>query len=224
MSVPKVKVCGMREIENIREVARLPLDMMGFIFYPRSPRVVKDAEKLSGMLRESVLPKRISRVGVFVNAAIEEVLSKTHAFDLDYIQLHGGESPSYCAELQNIWRSTGLKKAGIIKAFSVGEEMDFDICSPFEHYCSHFLFDTKTPEYGGSGKSFPWELLADYKGKVPFLLSGGIGPDAVTALRHFAHPLWAGIDVNSRFETAPGLKDTVALEQFIGYLNAEVGE
>lgn len=211
----KVKVCGMRDAGNIREVARLPLDMMGFIFYGASVRAVQERDKLSRLLRDNLIPKGLSRVGVFVNAEIEEVLNKTHDFDLDYLQLHGGESAAYCAELQDIWQATALRKPGIIKAFSVGEEMDFSICTPFEPYCTYFLFDTQTQGYGGSGTSFNWNLLEAYRGKLPFFLSGGIGPAALASLRNFSHPLWAGIDLNSRFEIAPGMKNAALLEQFL---------
>lgn len=211
----------MREAENINEVVQLPIDMMGFIFYPESSRAVSKEDKLAHFLKKAQWPREISRVGVFVNAEVEAVLNKTHDFELDYVQLHGGESPGYCAELQEIWRVTTLRKAGIIKAFSVGAQMDFNICTPYEPYCDYFLFDTKTPGYGGSGISFDWALLESYQGTTPFLLSGGIGPDDVESLSGFSHPRWAGIDVNSRFETAPGLKNGAVLEQFIQQFRQE---
>lgn len=211
----KIKVCGMREAENIEAVAQLPLDMMGFIFYPGSSRAVKNPEQLARHLKKALWPKRIARVGVFVNAEVEEVLNITHDFELDYIQLHGGERPAFCAELQDIWKMTSLRRARIIKAFSVGAEIDFKICAPFESFCDYFLFDTQTSGYGGSGTSFEWELLEGYSGQTPFFLSGGIGPDAVAALTRFSHPLWAGIDLNSRFEIAPGVKDASILADFI---------
>ena len=214
----KIKVCGMREAENINEVAQLPIDMMGFIFYPGSSRAVGKPDKLVQFLKKAQWPREIQRVGVFVNAEVEEVLNKIHDFELDYIQLHGGESPGYCAELQDIWRVTTLRKARIIKAFSIGAQMDFKICTPFAPYCDYFLFDTQTPGYGGSGTTFNWELLEGYEGKTPFLLSGGIGPETIELLLGFSHPRWAGIDVNSRFETAPGLKNGAALTHFIQQL------
>ena len=211
----KIKVCGMREAENMLDVAQLPLDMMGFIFYPGSKRAVTKPDQLLRFFKKASWPKGISRVGVFVNAEVEEVLNKTHDFELDYIQLHGGESPAYCAELQNIWSVTTLRKARIIKAFAVGTQMDFKSCTPFEPYCDYFLFDTQTAGYGGSGVSFNWDLLEGYQGKTPFFLSGGIGPDALLTLARFSHPLWAGIDLNSRFEIAPGVKDAIVLADFI---------
>jgi phosphoribosylanthranilate isomerase len=217
----KVKVCGLRAPENIREIATLPVDMIGFIFHPGSPRAVGEDERLPRWLENTALPGRIARVGVFVNAEIESLLNYVHDYALDYIQLHGNESVAYCAELVNIWTYTGVRRARIVKAFQVGTDFDFTSCSPFERYCDYFLFDTQTPGFGGSGKAFDWELLQGYRGNVPFLLSGGIGPGSVDALKAFAHPRWVGVDLNSRFETVPGVKDASLLEAFLHALGKE---
>lgn len=211
-----IKVCGMRDPENIRVVSRLPLDMVGFVFYPASPRYVKGNALERWLTKEpDAIPSTVKRVGVFVNAEIEDVLNRIHDFSLDYIQLHGKESPGYCAELHQLWQMTTMRKAGIIKAFSVDADFDFSTCNGYAPYCDYFLFDTKTPAYGGSGMQFDWSLLERYPGKTPFLLSGGIGPDSVEALQQFHHPNWAGIDLNSRFETAPGVKDAASISAFV---------
>lgn len=215
MKALKVKVCGLREPGNIREISDFPVDMIGFIFHPGSPRAVSGDQGLQEWLESAVLPGQIARVGVFVNTEIENVLNCVHDYALDYVQLHGNESVAYCSELSDIWTYTGVRKARIVKAFQIGTGFDFASCSPFERYCDYFLFDTQTSGFGGSGKAFDWGLLQGYQGKVPFLLSGGIGPDSVDALKAFAHPRWAGIDLNSRFETVPGVKSAALLEGFL---------
>jgi phosphoribosylanthranilate isomerase len=217
----KIKVCGLREPENIREIAALPVDMIGFIFHPGSPRAVGGGDKLPEWLENAALPGHVARVGVFVDAEIESLLNTVHDYALDYVQLHGNESAAYCAELSNIWAYTGVRKALIIKAFRVGPGFDFGTCSHFGQYCDYFLFDTQTPGFGGSGQVFDWELLRGYHGEVPFLLSGGIGPGSVDALKAFAHPCWAGIDLNSRFEKVPGVKAVALLASFIESLGKE---
>ncbi len=200
-----IKVCGMREPENIRAVERLGVDWMGFIFYPRSPRYVA--------ARPSYLPSACRRVGVFVNSSVEDILLTVKSFGLDYIQLHGSESPAFCAELKSAANS------GIIKAFSIASADDFRRTAQYESSCDYFLFDTACAGYGGSGRTFDWSLLEAYNGQTPFLLSGGIGPDSVEPLRQLSHPRWAGIDLNSGFETAPALKDPALLQSFINQIN-----
>lgn len=195
-----VKVCGMRDTENIRAVEQLDIQMMGFIFHPRSARYV---ERLP-----AYMPKHIRRVGVFVNEDNQHILSIAGEYNLDYIQLHGNEPPCQCREL----KAEGL---GIIKAFSISDASDLAVCPAYETLCDFFLFDTKTPLYGGSGQSFDWNVLQQYNGKTPFLLSGGISAGDTARLKQFSHPRWAGIDLNSRFETAPGVKDAALLKAFI---------
>lgn len=195
-----IKVCGMTEAENIRDVEQLGVDMIGFIFYPKSPRCLCEIPEY--------LPEHAKRVGVFVNESKENILMYADRFALDYIQLHGNESPEYCRSL----RSNGLH---LIKAFSLSHPKDLAAVSAYKGLCDYYLFDTKTPQYGGSGNQFDWNLLLRYTGMTPFLLSGGINPYSVKAIREFHHPKLAGIDINSRFETAPGKKDVERIGKFL---------
>ncbi|MBK6950350.1 MAG: phosphoribosylanthranilate isomerase [Haliscomenobacter sp.] len=215
-----IKVCGMRDPDNILEVAALTPDMIGFIFYPKSPRYVKGS-KLEKWLASpaSISLQGVQRVGVFVNAEIEDVLNRVHDYELDFVQLHGEESPAYCAELMNLWSMTSMRRAELIKAFSVGDGFSFNEVAAYAPFCKWVLFDTKGQEYGGTGQSFDWGLLESYKGPIPFLLSGGIGPDSAGALDQLQHPLFAGIDLNSRFESAPGVKEVQKIQAFLSLIN-----
>ena len=195
-----IKVCGMREPDNIRAVEQLGTDWMGVILYNRSPRFASRTPEY--------LPVSCRRVGVFVNATPAYLYNKVKELRLDIVQLHGHESPSLCAEL----RQYGLT---VVKAFPVESEKDLELTVPYEHCCDYFLFDKRVSTFGGSGQSFPWNVLDAYQASVPFLLSGGLSPDSLAALRMFHHPRWAGIDLNSCFETAPGVKDIEALRRFI---------
>ena len=197
---PLIKVCGMTEAENIRNVELQGVDMIGLIFYPKSPRCLCQMP--------GYLPACAKRVGVFVNESKENILMYTDRFGLDYIQLHGNEAPEYCRSLRN----AGLH---LIKAFSILLPKDLLSVSAYNGLCDYYLFDTKTPQYGGSGNQFDWNLLHRYNGPTPFLLSGGINPYSVKALREFRHPYFAGIDINSRFETAPGIKDVERISNFL---------
>lgn len=210
----QIKVCGMREPENIKALAELPVDMVGFIFYPKSPRFIGEKTRQWLERNGSVLESK-KRVGVFVNAEVEEILNAVHDFGLDFVQLHGDESPEYCLLLRTISEATSMRKFRLIKAFRVDEGFDFSGPNAFGPHCALFLFDTKTEAFGGSGRQFDWGLLQAYHGLTPFLLSGGIGPDSVEALRAFRHPQFYGLDINSRFETAPGLKDIEKIRVFI---------
>ena len=190
----------MREAENIREVEQLKVDMIGFIFYPKSPRCLYELP--------AYMPVKAKRVGVFVNEDKKEIEIFADRFSLDYIQLHGNESPEYCHSL----RATGLR---LIKAFSIARRKDFENIGTYEESCDYFLFDTKCEQHGGSGNQFDWSMLNSYKGKKPFLLSGGINPDSPPTLKELRHPQLAGFDLNSRFETKPGLKDVERLRHFL---------
>lgn len=198
-----VKVCGMKEPGNIREVEALGIDLMGFIFYARSPRFV-------GEKAPSYLPSACRRVGVFVNSDIGYIAEKVERFGLDFAQLHGSESPEFCREL-----AATVPGLGIIKAFSIDSCEVLDKTGEYEGAVSFFLFDTPTAGFGGSGECFDWSVLKTYKGHTPFLLSGGIGPDSTAALAGFNHPRCCGIDLNSRFEAEPGVKDAGSLATFI---------
>ena len=196
-----VKVCGMTEGENIRAVEALGVDLIGFIFYPGSPRFVREVP--------SYLPAKAGRVGVFVDATREEILRRHDTFRFDYIQLHGSESPEFCAALRE---RDGLR---VIKAFGIAEESVRNTVAGYEGACDLFLFDTRTPGHGGSGQRFDWSIMDDYEEKTRFLLSGGHGLATVEILHDFIYPYLAGIDLNSRFETAPGIKDPELMEIFL---------
>lgn len=206
----KIKLCGMREPDNIRAAARLPLGWMGFVFYPPSPRY---AGALPPVLLSESWPETIRKTGVFVNETEERIHDIARRYGLDTLQLHGKESPDSCRRLR-------LSGREVIKAFSVAGAADLAACAAYEGCCDYYLFDTKTPHYGGSGCRFDWNLLAAYRGDTPFLLSGGIGEEQLGQLRRFSHPCWAGIDLNSRFETVPGKKDTGKIGRFLATLGA----
>ena len=190
----------MRDAENIRKVERLGIDMMGFICWERSPRYVSEAP--------AYLPK-CERVGVFVNPTLYEIQKRMETFDFSYIQLHGSESAEFC---QAVREKTGCK---VIKAISISSEADLALADQYEGFADLLLFDTKCTSFGGSGKQFSWDILRDYRNALPFLLSGGIGPEDTERLRQFHHPKCLGFDINSRFEIEPGIKDTEKIQNFI---------
>lgn len=202
----------MRDADNIREVEALGIDLMGFIFWPPSKRYVSE--------RPAYLPEHCKRVGVFVDEDIQRVLRIAEDFALDFIQLHGHESPDYLRALRSVYGDS----IGIIKAFNIATADDLTATKPYEGIADYFLFDTKSALPGGSGSHFDWSVLAAYDGSTPFLLSGGIGPDDAD-IRHSSfftpHSRCVGIDLNSRFETAPGFKDVSALRRFLLRLNGK---
>lgn len=202
-----IKTCGMRDADNIRAVSELGIDWMGFIFWAPSSRYVSE--------KPSFLPTRQKRVGVFVDARIEEVKSKADEYALDLIQLHGKESPAFCERLK------ANSRQQLIKAFNIATQEDLQRASPYEGLVDYFLFDTKAKMVGGNGTQFDWSVLSAYQGNTPFLLSGGIGPDDAEKVRNFHHPQLAGIDLNSRFELSPALKDIEKLKQFITEYNEQ---
>ena len=202
-----IKTCGMRDADNIRAVSELRIDWMGFIFWAPSSRYVSE--------KPSFLPTRQKRVGVFVDARIEEVRSKADEYALDLIQLHGKESPAFCERLK------ANSRQQLIKAFNIATQEDLEQTLPFEGLVDYFLFDTKAKMVGGNGTQFDWSVLSAYQGNTPFLLSGGIGPDDAEKVRNFHHPQLAGIDLNSRFELSPALKDIEKLKQFITEYNEQ---
>lgn len=210
----KVKVCGMRDADNIRKVEGLGIDMMGFIFWPKSSRYVSE--------RPAYLPTKCKRIGVFVDQPIEEVAQIARDYALDYIQLHGHESPDFIRQLRSLCGDS----IATIKAFNIATEEDFKATAPYEDIVDCVLFDTKGKSVGGNGEKFDWSVLSSYEGQTPFLLSGGIGPDDVNSIKAFFsvdNPSVAakciGIDLNSRFETSPGMKDVHALRSFLSQLN-----
>ena len=202
-----VKVCGMRDADNIREAEALGIDMMGFIFYPESSRYVSE--------RPAYLPQKCKRVGVFVDAAIDDILLHIADYSLDIIQFHGNESPDFIHRL----RSLGGDAIAIIKAFNIATAADFVQTKSYESLVDYFLFDAKGLSVGGNGKKFDWDVLSNYEGNTPFLLSGGIGPDDAERISSFHHPKCIGIDLNSRFEVQPALKDVITLSRFLNEIN-----
>ena len=199
----RIKVCGINSVDNLKEILTLPVDYVGFIFYPKSPRFAGNLD-----LSEVIFPENISKVGVFVNENIDTILQYHAYYQLDYIQLHGEESPEFCEQLVG-------KGCQIIKAFNISSPDDLLKTSSYENNCQFFLFDTKTPLYGGSGQQFDWSILKNYTGKTPFFLSGGIGLNDINQLETFTHSLSHALDLNSKFELTPGIKDIQQLKKFI---------
>ena len=195
----------MREADNIRDVEALGIDMMGFIFWPKSSRYVSQCP--------DYLPKRVKRVGVFVDEDPEQVKRLADDYGLDYIQLHGQESPSYIFQLRGLH---------VIKAFNISTAEDLIQTQSYEGLVDYFLFDAKGKSVGGNGEKFNWDVLDAYDGETPFLLSGGISPDDAERVLAFHHPKCIGIDLNSRFELSPGLKDVAKLKEFMYNLNTEI--
>lgn len=202
-----VKVCGMREAGNIRAVEAVGIDWMGFIFYPVSKRYVSDVP--------AYLPVRARRIGVFVHPEESDVLDKVAAFGLGGVQLHGRETPEYCQRLRRLLKERFPQRdILLIKAFGISSGDDL-AATRLYGMCDYFLFDTSVAGYGGSGRSFDWKILREYVAGVPFLLSGGIGPESLAQLRQFSHPLWQGVDLNSCFEQMPALKEVGKLQRFV---------
>ncbi len=191
----------MRDRKNIEGLIDLKPDFIGFIFYSKSARYAKDLDEelLNGV------PSQIKKVGVFVNAEIEQAVTIVKKYRLDYAQLHGDETVSYAEELN----ANGIQ---IIKVFRVTDSIPEDVCA-YSDVADYFLFDTQTKDYGGSGKQFDWSILNEQDIRVPFLLSGGINLDDLDRIQSIDLPMLAGIDVNSRFELEPGLKDLNLVRQ-----------
>ncbi|WP_456421288.1 phosphoribosylanthranilate isomerase [Lutibacter sp.] len=213
----KIKVCGMRNKENVSSLLALKPDFVGFIFYNKSKRFVTDFPQVK-------FPSTIKKVGVFVNENIEKVIATVERYKLDFVQLHGNETPNYCNEILNSHLERSRKivseshKLKIIKAFSVDKNFNFNKTKQYEEVCNYFLFDTKGTNYGGNGIKFNWGILQNYKGKVPYLLSGGISKEdsteIVSFLRRQESKLCIGIDINSGFEIEPALKDIEKIKEF----------
>lgn len=197
----KIKVCGLRDIENIKAVAALNPDFVGFIFYGPSPRFVgqTDEETLDN------IPLTICKTAVFVNETAENIDNLIDKYGFGAIQLHGNEDAQFCSLFKN--------KLTVIKAFGVDENFDFGQLNEYVDSVDFFLFDTKTSQHGGSGKTFDWTILDRYQLKIPFFLSGGLSPDNIDEVKKINHPQFYGVDLNSKFETAPGLKNIEKLEK-----------
>lgn len=214
-----IKVCGMRDADNIRAVKESGVDWMGFIFWPDSPRYVQQISSRAGIIPDyssltdlDTLPKR---VGVFVDDMPQNIVTRVVNYQLDIVQLHGNESPVMIDNLRRTLDPDIRPGIEIMKALSISSAEDLQRYHDYVGHVDYFLFDTKTPLVGGSGKQFDWSVLDGYDGDVPFLLSGGIGPDDVERVKSLSHPQLLGIDLNSRFETAPAMKDVELLRQFV---------
>ena len=203
----KIKVCGIKFAENREEVEKLPVDLLGYIFYPPSKRYV--GENPQPGLFNSTKPK----VGVFVDESAFEILALAKNLGFEWVQLHGKENPKTCQLLKN----QGMK---IIKAFCVNEDFQFHKTKPYEGVADYFLFDTKSSLPGGSGKKFDWKILNKYEGNTPFLLSGGIKPEDANEIKRIDHPQLLGVDLNSGFEDEPGLKNIEKLKKFIAEIQS----
>jgi len=199
----KIKVCGNNDLNNLIEVSALIPDMLGFIFYKHSKRYVG---RNTALMRVISSMKSIQKIGVFVNAEEDEIYKTTDAYGLDGVQLHGNESPEFCKSIS--------AKTPVIKVFGISDAFSFEVVDAYKNACSYVLFDTATIQYGGSGKTFGWTLLDQYNGDTPFILSGGIDATHSAAIKSISHPSFAGIDVNSRFEISPGIKNTINLKAF----------
>lgn len=197
-----IKVCGMGDTSIMLQLAQLPIDMLGFIFYEKSPRYVVGRITPSDIAK---LPKQIHRVGVFVNATVNEMIDRATEYGLDTLQLHGNESPEICKQLKN-------NNLSVIKTFNIEKDNDY---KSYATVCDYFLFDTPTSSYGGAGRKFDWEKLNNYNGTTPFILSGGIGCDDAKLINSVRHNSLAGFDINSKFETSPGVKNIEAIKRFL---------
>lgn len=207
----KIKVCGMREPENLEQLCSIGPDYVGYIFYPKSKRFV-------GVSPDPALfkipPADISKVGVFVNEEMDPLIQMVEEHHLDLVQLHGNESPEYCKKL----KSLGIR---IIKAISPGGGASGSKLKPldaanedYKGVVQTLLYDTPGPGWGGSGLKFDWSLLNEQDVTFPYILSGGIGPEDAKAIRELELKNLQGIDLNSRFELSPGVKDIGLLKEF----------
>jgi phosphoribosylanthranilate isomerase len=196
----EIKVCGLRDPENIKAIVALEPDYMGFIFYQGTPRFVGDlaVEVLSS------IPSNIIKTAVFVNEDAEYINAIIDKYKIDAIQLHGNEGPEVCAMFKG--------RVKVIKAFGISEDFDFEDLYTYVDHVDYFLFDTKTNIHGGSGETYDWGLLNNYKFDIPFFLSGGLSPENLESVKQINHPQFYGVDLNSRFELSPALKNIEKLD------------
>jgi phosphoribosylanthranilate isomerase len=205
----KIKVCGITSLEQMQQLQQMSVDYCGMIFYEGSKRYV--GQKLKALTSE-IRGASIKKVGVFVNADYDTILNAVKDYDLAAVQLHGDEPDEFCLEL--------MDRVQVIKVFRIADQDDIDkLIAPFQQASHYFLFDTDTKAYGGSGRQFNWSVLENAKINKPFFLSGGIGLDDVEKVKAFHHPYLYAVDVNSCFETAPGVKDMQRVQKFANTLN-----
>jgi len=227
-----IKVCGMRDVDNMRQVAALPVNWMGMIFYPSSPRFVEMTSSYAGFIPDRAKEDgnfsaeeeglthgddadRLKMVGVFVDDMPQNIVTRVVSYHLDIVQLHGNETPTLIRNLRRTLDPDIRPGIKFMKVISVETADDIAKYKDYEGVADYFLFDTKCPTAGGSGQKFDWQILQQYDGNTPFLLSGGIGLDDIDALKAFSHPKCIGIDLNSRFETSPAVKDVDKIKEFI---------
>ncbi len=201
----RIKVCGMKFADNRKQVEKLGIDFLGYIFHEPSKRFIGDNPELE------LFNSKAKKVGVFVNENVFEILALAKNLGFEYVQLHGNENLKTC----QILKGQGLK---IIKAFSVNEKFKFSNTKQFAKVADYFLFDTKTEIPGGSGKKFNWQILEKYNGHTPFFLSGGISLEDAISIKEINHQKFTGVDLNSGFEDEPGLKNIEKLKLFISEL------
>ncbi len=211
----------MTDAVNIREVVSAGADWIGFIFHPQSPRYVGAAASPSAAT-PCPCPSdiKVTKVGVFVDASVQEIIARVACFGLDMIQLHGHETPVMMRNLRLTMDSDIRRGLKMIKAIGISSAADMEQCRDYNDCADYLLFDTRCDIAGGCGRHFDWSAIDAYRGDLPFLLSGGISPGDVQALAAMRHPKMAGIDLNSRFETSPGIKDAAAVGRFIRELSA----
>lgn len=204
MSKIKLKICGMKYANNILEIIPYQPDYLGFIFYEKSLRNYTDEEIIE-------IPETTKKVGVFVNESYDEIITKINKYQLNCVQLHGNETPEFCEKIKN------NNNIEVIKAFSISESFDFKFLKPYKKSVDYFLFDTKGKLPGGNGIKFDWSLLDKYTLKVPFFLSGGIGLTNISSIKTFLQTgiskYCYAIDVNSRFENKPGVKNASKIKR-----------
>ena len=202
-----IKVCGITQLKQLQQLDNLDLDYAGLIFHKDSPRYVGNA--IAGDELQSA-DFDLKKVGVFVNAGYEEIMKAVKDYGLDTVQLHGEETPDLCEDL--------MEELEVIKVFSVGEaDMAIDqMIEPYDAVCDYYLFDTATKDgkKGGTGTKFDWKKISKSRIEKPFFLSGGISMDDIAEIKAFKHPDFYGVDVNSRFEKSPGVKDMALVLQF----------
>lgn len=208
----KIKVCGLKYPDNTRSVTGLEPDLVGFIFYKPSPRYIGDLQPEA----LATVPKQIIKTAVFVNETARNVENIIDRYHFDAIQLHGSEDPGFCEKFKG--------KAIVIKAFGLDEAFDFEGLNEYKGKVDFFLFDTKTPIHGGTGKTFDWTLLNKYNLDIPFFLSGGLSPENMEEIKKITHPQFYGVDLNSRFETSPGMKDIDKLEKAFNIIKQTTDE
>ncbi|UIR55176.1 phosphoribosylanthranilate isomerase [Sphingobacterium sp. SRCM116780] len=205
----KIKVCGMRDLDNMLDLIKLPIDYMGLIFYEKSKRYIStiDAHFIKSL-------QGVKKIGVFVNSSEQEILNQINNFGLEGIQLHGHESPAFCQQIK-------LHDMLVIKAFGIDENFDWQSLKSYESAVDYFLFDTKSVNHGGTGTQFDWTLLLNYPLDKPYFLSGGLSADNIESAIQIPDNRLYGLDLNSKFEFKSGIKNIELLEKTLKIIRNE---